>query len=368
MRNHTQARGGDRVPGDQGRASAGVPAAREAGTARKPSARSTREARAGPGTQRRPPSDKPDVFLDIPDVHVGEIHLDVESLDAHLSLQARLATLVELVAGVHVHIDKVELDIKDVGAEVVLKVRLENLYQLLDRALTTVDRNPEILQGLLDTVGTTAGSLGETAQQAVRPGGAVSSLADNVGQVGRQALGPGGAATEAVGSVGGAAGEAVGDVGGAAGEAVGNVGGAAGKAVGDVGDAAAKAVQADGATTQAARSGPDGGQGAEDGRMGLSDPALRDGHRKAPPPKAAGTEMSGGMDRPRRVFELEFRAWARDICFRLPGDAQIETEGAAHLERVTQRDNLPVPVAPAVRYKNVRVSTRIVAWLDVPDL
>ena len=117
VRNHTRARGGDRVPGDQGRASADVPAAREAGTARKPSARSTREARAGPGTQRRPPSDKPDVFLDIPDVHVGEIHLDVESLDAHLSLQARLANLVELVAGVHVHIDKVELDIKDVGAD-----------------------------------------------------------------------------------------------------------------------------------------------------------------------------------------------------------------------------------------------------------
>src|SRR4029077_15208675 len=125
------------------------------------------------------------------------IYLDVENLDAHLSLEARMANLVQLTAGVHVHIGKVELDIKDVDARAVLKVRLENLYNILDRALTTVDRNPEILQGLLNTAGNAVESVGATARQAVQPGGAVSRLADEVGEAGKQALGPGGAAAEA---------------------------------------------------------------------------------------------------------------------------------------------------------------------------
>jgi hypothetical protein len=198
-----------------------------------------RDARRGPGTQGRAPSDKPDVFLHVPDLHVGEIYLDVEELDAHLSLQARLANLVELVAGVHVHIGKVELDIKDVGAQALLKVRLENLYAILDRALTTVDRNPEVLQGLLDTVGTAVEGVGETAQQAVRPGGAVSSLADNVGEVGKEALGPGGAAAEAVGTVGGAAQQAV------------RPGGAVTEAAHGLTDTAAQAVQPGGAVSEA---------------------------------------------------------------------------------------------------------------------
>jgi hypothetical protein len=183
----------------------------------------TQDARSGHGTQGRAPSDKPDVFLHVPDVHVGEIYLDVEDLDAHLSLQARLANLVQIVAGVHVHIGKVELDIKDVGAEALLKVRLENLYSILDRALTTIDRNPEILQDLLKTVDTAVGDVGGTARQAVQPGGAASELAGHVGEVGKQAFSPGGLATEAVGKVGGAAQEAVGP-GGAVSESTSAVG------------------------------------------------------------------------------------------------------------------------------------------------
>lgn len=205
--------------------------------------------RPRPSDGSRAPSDKPDVFLHVPDVHVGEIYLDVEDLDAHLSLQARLANLVELVAGVHVHIGKVELDIKDVGAEAMLKVRLENLYEILNRALTTVDRNPEVLQGVLSAAETAVGNVGETARQAVKPGGAVSELADDVGEAGKQALGPGGAVSESAGAVGRAA-EGVSDtVSGAvadAGRTVGDAGrtvGDAGRAVGDAGQGVREAAQ-----------------------------------------------------------------------------------------------------------------------------
>ncbi len=195
---------------------------------------------ASQATPGRASSDKPDVFLHVPELHVGEIHLDVESLDAHLSLQARLANLVELTAGVHVHVGKVALDIKDVEAKAVLKVRLENLYGILDRALTTVERNPEILQGLLNTAGTAVDSIGQTAQQAVQPGGAVSSLTDEVAAVGQEALGPGGAATEAVGSAGVVAQEAV------------RPGGAAARAAQGVTDTTSHAAQPGGAASEAA--------------------------------------------------------------------------------------------------------------------
>src|SRR5436309_11220982 len=53
-----------------------------AGSERARQARGTRDARSGPGMQGRNPSDEPDVFLDVPKVHVGDIYFDVEHLDA----------------------------------------------------------------------------------------------------------------------------------------------------------------------------------------------------------------------------------------------------------------------------------------------
>ena len=282
-------RKGSRAQGD-GRAPDGH-AARSSSQER--SLRGTQDARSGPGTQGRAPSDKPDVFLHVPDLHVGEIYLDVEDLDAHLSLQARLANLVQIVAGVHVHVGKVELDIKDVGAEALLKVRLENLYSILDRALTTVDRNPEILLGLLETADTAVGTIGETARQAVQPGGAVSELAGDVGEAGKQALGPGGAATEAASKVGGAAQEAVGPAG-----AVSESASAVGRAAEGVGDAVSGTVGAAGHgvrdTTQRAS---DVAQESADDQSVGSRPADT---KRSPRPRGPGRSPQPGTARSMR--------------------------------------------------------------------
>lgn len=59
----------------------------------------------------REPSHDPDVFIDIRKVKVDEIYVDVEDLEAHLALRAKLANLLQVVAGVHVHLGKVEVDI-----------------------------------------------------------------------------------------------------------------------------------------------------------------------------------------------------------------------------------------------------------------
>jgi hypothetical protein len=117
----------------------------------------------------RQQSGEPDVYLSVPELQVDEIELDVENLEAHLALQARLANLLELRAGAHVAIEKVQLDIKGVAARAMLKVRLENVYAILDRALTSIDRNPQILEGVIETV-----------DDAIGPGGLVGETIEGV--------------------------------------------------------------------------------------------------------------------------------------------------------------------------------------------
>ena len=117
-------------------------------------------------------SGEPDVLLDVPVLKVEEIDLTVEGLRAHVSVLAELADLVKLSVGADVALDKVELTIKGVEAQALLKVRLEQVRAILDKALTTIGENPEILQSLVQTVDRTVGEVGGTAREAVGEGGA----------------------------------------------------------------------------------------------------------------------------------------------------------------------------------------------------
>jgi hypothetical protein len=141
----------------------------------------SQEAQTGGKEMGRPPADEPDVYVYVPKVRVGELFIDVERLEAHLALRTQVANLVNLVAGVHVAVDTVKVDLKDVEAEAELKVRLENTYNILDRTLTTLDQNPEVVERLLDTAGTAVQETGQIGQEATKPGGAVSELGSGVG-------------------------------------------------------------------------------------------------------------------------------------------------------------------------------------------
>lgn len=127
-------------------------------TRREPDPASERLAHRGGGSE-------PDVLLDIPEVTVDQIRLSVEGLDADLSLRARLANLLQLDAGVRVHLEGVELDMTGVSAEALLKVRLEKLVQILDRALSTIDRNPHLIDVLARSVGGGTDDVNRAAQQ-----------------------------------------------------------------------------------------------------------------------------------------------------------------------------------------------------------
>jgi hypothetical protein len=139
------------------------------------------EAQTGGKAMGRPPSDEPDVWVDVPEVHVGELNIDVEHLDAQLALRTQVAGLLSLVAGVQVSVDNVKIELKDVDGKAEVKVRLQNTYNILDRTLTTLDENPDILKGLLETADTAVQETGRVGKGATQPGGAVKELTSGVG-------------------------------------------------------------------------------------------------------------------------------------------------------------------------------------------
>jgi hypothetical protein len=153
--------------------------------------------------------EEPDVLLAVPVLKVEEIYLEVEGLRAHVAVLAELADLVKLSVAADVNLDRVKLTIKGIEAQALLKVRLEQVRAILDKALTTIGENPEILQSLVRTVDRTLGEVGSAAREAMGEGGAVSQLTGGVG--------------EATQRVGDAAGQAVGQVGQTANQAVGQV-------------------------------------------------------------------------------------------------------------------------------------------------
>ena len=144
-----------------------------------------------------------DIVLDVPNLSVDEIVLDVNGVQAHVALDARVAKLVQLSAGADVAIQRVYLGIRGVQAEAHLKVDLDNVATIVDRVLTTLDRNPEIVSGLLATIDNTVNTVGGVANTALQPGGIVSDALNTVGGIANTALAPGGAVSQLVGAVGG---------------------------------------------------------------------------------------------------------------------------------------------------------------------
>ncbi|HEX3294841.1 MAG TPA: E3 binding domain-containing protein [Solirubrobacterales bacterium] len=186
----------------------------------------------------------PDVLLDVPVVKVDKIHLKVEELDARVALKAKVLDLVNLTVGVDAHLGKLEIDIEGVEAQALVKVRLDHVVAIVDRVLTTIDRNPDLVK-----------SLGRAVEDV---GSGTRDALDQTGQA-VENLGEG--ASGAVGELGEGAGQAVGDVGQGAGQAVG----------GAVGELSQKA---EGLAGGVAGAGVEGAQGVGGPEAGPSGPKL----------------------------------------------------------------------------------------------
>lgn len=114
---------------------------------------------------------QPDVVLDVHQLKVDEIKLEVDSLQAHVSVLAEVLNLLRLQVGVNATLSRVSLDIKGVEAALVLRVRLEEVAEIIDRVMTTIDHNPQILGELSQLLGQAAGALDQGAAKAVQEAG-----------------------------------------------------------------------------------------------------------------------------------------------------------------------------------------------------
>jgi hypothetical protein len=141
------------------------------------------------GLRRPGHHDEPDVLLDVTELRVDEISLEVEDLTARVSLQANVLDLLKLHVGVDATLGGVQLTIKGVEAQVLLKVRLDNVARIIDRVLTTIDNNPQIIGQLTEPVGQVATEVvpgtAEVVDDVVT--GAGSAIA-GVGEPGRAAV------------------------------------------------------------------------------------------------------------------------------------------------------------------------------------
>ena len=231
----------------------------------------------------------PDVLLAVPVVKVDRIHLELDNLDAHVAVKAKVFDILKLAVGVDVHLGKLTIDIEGVEAQAIAKVRLDHIAAVMDRVLTAVDRNPELVENIgasIEHIGSGTGeAMDETGEGAEHVGEGAKEAIGEVGEgAGEAVQGAGQGAGQAVQGVGQGAGEAVEGVGQGAGQAGGNLGQTVegvGQAAGQLGEGAGEAA---GGLTEGVGDvaggllegggGGGGGQNGGGGLEGISAPAL----------------------------------------------------------------------------------------------
>ena len=227
----------------------------------------------------------PDVLLDAPMVSIKGLDFELDDLRAKVSLFAKVLDLVELSVGIDAYLGKVKLTIESVDVQALLKVRLDNVTAILDRVLTTIDRNPQIVEEIASGVGSAVEDVGEGASELVGEGAneAVSDIGSGTGS--------------AVEDVGQGAGQAVEDVGGGAGQAAGELGQGAGQAAQEVGGGAGQAAKQVGDSVGQTAQGATGAAGEPAGQAGdATEQAPAEGVQEKDPGRTAeGTTASGAQ-------------------------------------------------------------------------
>lgn len=155
----------------------------------------------GSSTRYNSSQGPPDVHLKVPELSVGRIELDVDNLHADINLNADIAKLVQLNAGIQIGIEKVNITIADVEAELELVVRLGHLVEIVNRTLSSLDLNPALIN-LLDSVGDIVegvvgvvdGLLGSITQGDTK----LNFLIDNLGNIVQQVTKAGGDAVSSI--------------------------------------------------------------------------------------------------------------------------------------------------------------------------
>ncbi|KAF2491790.1 hypothetical protein BU16DRAFT_441038, partial [Lophium mytilinum] len=131
-------------------------------------------------------SGPPDVLLNVPNLSVGRIELDVDNLQADINLNANVASIVSINAGVQLSITKVNLTITDISAELELIVRLGHLVDIVNRVFESLDLNPLLINAINNVtsiVNTVVGAVDGLLGTVTQGGTTLSFLVDNLGNI-----------------------------------------------------------------------------------------------------------------------------------------------------------------------------------------
>ncbi|CZT48544.1 uncharacterized protein RSE6_09255 [Rhynchosporium secalis] len=143
----------------------------------------------------------PDVHLNVPELSVKRIELIVENLSADINLNAQVANLVTINAGVAVSVQKINITIADVEVKLELIVRLGHLVDIVDRVFKSLDLNPLLIDVLRDVTNIVTGVIGAVdglLGSITGPGGLVNFLIDNLGNIVQSAVGTAGTAVDQI--------------------------------------------------------------------------------------------------------------------------------------------------------------------------
>jgi hypothetical protein len=159
-----------------------------------------------------------DVYVDAPVVKVDEIKFEMDDLRAHLAVLAEAGHFVQISAGAAVRLGKVELEIQGVETQALLEARLDNVTKILERVVTSLERNPDLLKSVGDALGDVgAGAhnlLTDTGDAVKSAGKGAGSAVEDVGQgAGQGVAGIGQGAQQGVQGLGQGAQQGVGGLG-----------------------------------------------------------------------------------------------------------------------------------------------------------
>jgi hypothetical protein len=181
-----------------------------------------------------------DVFVDAPVVKVDEIKFELDDMRVHLAVLAEAGHFVQLHAGAAARLGKVELEIQGVETQALLEARLDNVTKILARVLTTLDRNPELLESVGQALGDVGGGardlLGDTGDLVKSAGKGAESAVQDVGRgAGKGVAGIGRGAQQGVEGLGQGAQQGVEGLGQGAGQGVEGIGQGAGQGLQNLG-------------------------------------------------------------------------------------------------------------------------------------
>lgn len=125
----------------------------------------------------------------------------MDNLVADINLNANVASLVSINAGVAVSIQKVNITIVDVDAQLELIVRLGHLVDIVQRVFQSLDLNPLLITALNDVtsvVDTVVGSVDGLLGSITQSGTTLNFIVDNLGNIVQSVVGTAGQAVDTI--------------------------------------------------------------------------------------------------------------------------------------------------------------------------